>query len=874
MNCPSQIRFDPVVIKDKEARVTKKLSENEVISLLGDSNQIECIFEFVYADSSETFSYKDKNVTLVKEVKKDDVTFSYLDERKKIAYKKIKRNANTEFSYQIVSDSLAGNITPLTDDNIITLDETKTFIYIIVFNKEKEIVYITDELEIINEKEITFDYLRSYYIIENFNQKISSYLSFSKSVIIQSISEVFYQKDESKLPLSQVLPAFSEKSSEFSTEVTINNNQIGDHTLHIVLLDYDVTVDTQQIHIVDSIDKLIHTEAITVADCTYYNSSYSFKDIVNTDITLDLSLDYVQGNTVHHFKNVNNVFTLSASYLNDVGAGKTEIKVYDHKEVDIPLYTKSFTATNIVLDASSKQTIVSPTIRFSGLSCDATSIPLSVKSGESTIELSCSNFESSTMTCSTEPPLSAGEYLIQVNKEINLDHVTIYTEGDSSQITIALPTDIKQGENTITISSSDDVEKIKQIKVKKNNAQILDEYNKPGSTVEAALKYFTYDDEKKNIFLVLNLEQDMKYIITQIILDTNEIINFKDDEYVIAHYFTISSKYFFYSSSSKFVTLKFNSLSQAINNQNLIKYKIDESGTPTDSSCTLNETNLILSCQFTTTETSQKAYFGINSNLLSSQTIYFLTADVNGVDGCYSYVETSIDTPITVKITSQEDLNNKIKLYIDETETNVNQAATDVPFEYVFNVNIQRLAVGSHTLYIRVNDGVSIEVPNSMFNIQKVLEITLVSPDTIYFTTDPQILTIGFTGVITNEEISRIILKNSIISSNPIELTPTSFTGNYNLITVPVTLLSSQYIKGTYSILYKSQCGQEVDTGKTIKLNYNEIVKVTPSSLYIPDLQTGDISFTVSYKYPPAVSITGIKLGTESYSNINLLYLM
>ena len=116
-----------------------------------------------------------------------------------------------------------------------------------------------------------------------------------------------------------------------------------------------------------------------------------------------------------------------------------------------------------------------------------------------------------------------------------------------------------------------------------------------------------------------------------------------------------------------------------------------------------------------------------------------------------------------------------------------------------------------------------------MFNIQKVLEITLVSPDTIYFTTDPQILTIGFTGVITNEEISRIILKNSIISSNPIELTPTSFTGNYNLITVPVTLLSSQYIKGTYSILYKSQCGQEVDTGKTIKLNYNEIVKVTPS---------------------------------------------
>ncbi len=874
LNCPSQIRFDPVVIKDKEARVTKKLSENEVISLLGDSNQIECIFEFVYADSSETFSYKDKNVTLVKEVKKDDVTFSYLDERKKIAYKKIKINANTEFSYQIVSDSLAGNITPLTDDNIITLDETKTFIYIIVFNKEKEIVYITDELEIINEKEITFDYLRSYYIIENFNQKISSYLSSSKSVIIQSISEVFYQKDESKLPLSQVLPAFSEKSSEFSTEVTINNNQIGDHTLHIVLLDYDVTVDTQQIHIVDSIDKLIHTEAITVADCTYYNSSYSFKDIVNTDITLDLSLDYVQGNTVHHFKNVNNVFTLSASNLNDVGAGKTEIKVYDHKEVDIPLYTKSFTATNIVLDASSKQTIVSPTIRFSGLSCDATSIPLSVKLGESTIELSCSNFESSTMTCSTEPPLSAGEYLIQVNKEINVDHVTIYTEGDSSQITIALPTDIKQGENTITISSSDDVEKIKQIKVKRNNAQILDEYNKPGSTVEAALKYFTYDDEKKNIFLVLNLEQDMKYIITQIILDTNEIINFKDDEYVIAHYFTISSKYFFYSSSSKFVTLKFNSLSQAINNQNLIKYKIDESGTPTDSSCTLNETNLILSCQFTTTETSQKAYFGINSNLLSSQTIYFLTADVNGVDGCYSYVETSIDTPITVKITSQEDLNNKIKLYIDETETNVNQAATDVPFEYVFNVNIQRLAVGSHTLYIRVNDGVSIEVPNSMFNIQKVLEITLVSPDTIYFTTDPQILTIGFTGVITNEEISRIILKNSIISSNPIELTPTSFTGNYNLITVPVTLLSSQYIKGTYSILYKSQCGQEVDTGKTIKLNYNEIVKVTPSSLYIPDLKTGDISFTVSYKYPPAVSITGIKLGTESYSNINLLYLM
>ena len=874
LNCPSQIRFDPVVIKDKEARVTKKLSENEVISLLGDSNQIECIFEFVYADSSETFSYKDKNVTLVKEVKKDDVTFSYLDERKKIAYKKIKINANIEFSYQIVSDSLAGNITPLTDDNIITLDETKTFIYIIVFNKEKEIVYITDELEIINEKEITFDYLRSYYIIENFNQKISSYLSSSKSVIIQSISEVFYQKDESKLPLSQVLPAFSEKSSEFSTEVTINNYQIGDHTLHIVLLDYDVTVDTQQIHIVDSIDKLIHTEAITVADCTYYNSSYSFKDIVNTDITLDLSLDYVQGNTVHHFKNVNNVFTLSASNLNDVGAGKTEIKVYDHKEVDIPLYTKSFTATNIVLDASSNQTIVSPTIRFSGLSCDATSIPLSVKLGESTIELSCSNFESSTMTCSTEPPLSAGEYLIQVNKEINLDHVTIYTEGDSSQITIALPTDIKQGENTITISSSDDVEKIKQIKVKKNNAQILDEYNKPGSTVEAALKYFTYDDEKKNIFLVLNLEQDMKYIITQIILDTNEIINFKDDEYVIAHYFTISSKYFFYSSSSKFVTLKFNSLSQAINNQNLIKYKIDESGTPTDSSCTLNETNLILSCQFTTTETSQKAYFGINSNLLSSQTIYFLTADVNGVDGCYSYVETSIDTPITVKITSQEDLNNKIKLYIDETETNVNQAATDVPFEYVFNVNIQRLAVGSHTLYIRVNDGVSIEVPNSMFNIQKVLEITLVSPDTIYFTTDPQILTIGFTGVITNEEISRIILKNSIISSNPIELTPTSFTGNYNLITVPVTLLSSQYIKGTYSILYKSQCGQEVDTGKTIKLNYNEIVKVTPSSLYIPDLKTGDISFTVSYKYPPAVSITGIKLGTESYSNINLLYLM
>ena len=841
LNCPSQIRFDPVVIKDKEARVTKKLSENEVISLLGDSNQIECIFEFVYADSSETFSYKDKNVTLVKEVKKkDDVTFSYLDERKKIAYKKIKINANTEFSYQIVSDSLAGNITPLTDDNIITLDETKTFIYIIVFNKEKEIVYITDELEIINEKEITFDYLRSYYIIENFNQKISSYLSSSKSVIIQSISEVFYQKDESKLPLSQVLPAFSEKSSEFSTEVTINNNQIGDHTLHIVLLDYDVTVDTQQIHIVDSIDKLIHTEAITVADCTYYNSSYSFKDIVNTDITLDLSLDYVQGNTVHHFQNVNNVFTLSVSNLNDVGAGKTEIKVYDHKEVDIPLYTKSFTATNIVLDASSKQTIVSPTIRFSGLSCDATSIPLSVKLGESTIELSCSNFESSTMTCSTEPPLSAGEYLIQVNKEINLDHVTIYTEGDSSQITIALPTDIKQGENTITISSSDDVEKIKQIKVKRNNAQILDEYNKPGSTVEAALKYFTYDDEKKNIFLVLNLDQDMKYIITQIILDTNEIINFKDDEYVIAHYFTISSKYFFYSSSSKFVTLKFNSLSQAINNQNLIKYKIDESGTPTDSSCTLNETNLILSCQFTTTETSQKAYFGINSNLLSSQTIYFLTADVNGVDGCYSYVETSIDTPITVKITSQEDLNNKIKLYIDETETNVNQAATDVPFEYVFNVNIQRLAVGSHTLYIRVNDGVSIEVPNSMFNIQKVLEITLVSPDTIYFTTDPQILTIGFAGVITNEEISRIILKNSIISSNPIELTPTSFTGNYNLITVPVTLLSSQYIKGTYSILYKSQCGQEVDTGKTIKLNYNEIVKVTPSSLYIPDLKTGD----------------------------------
>ena len=81
-------------------------------------------------------------------------------------------------------------------------------LYIIVFNKEKEIVYTTDELEITNEKEITFDYLRSYYIIENFNQKISSYLSSSKSVIIQSISEVFYQKDESKLPLSQVLPAF------------------------------------------------------------------------------------------------------------------------------------------------------------------------------------------------------------------------------------------------------------------------------------------------------------------------------------------------------------------------------------------------------------------------------------------------------------------------------------------------------------------------------------------------------------------------------------------------------------------------------------------------------------------------------------------
>ena len=859
LNCPSQISFEPVSINntDKVAKVSKELAENEVNSLMGQLNQIDCVLGINY--KGESFTYKDKTVTLVKKVKTDGVTFKYMDENKKITYTKIQiipSIPSNKYFYQ----TQKWVINEVSNDSI-DLGTSKTSIYIIVFNENKEIVYITDQLEIIDEGDISYGYLRSYYLPENFPQKITAYLSGSKSEIMRSISDVYYQKDSDKISLSQVLPALSERSSEYSTEITLTNSMEGEYKLHVVLLGYDVEISTEltkQISIVPSIASLITVDSIRIDSCSYYKKNYNLSPtLIKED--LDLKIDYVQGNTVLHFKDISKTFILSSSDLNDVGTGLTEIKLYDHNDFDIPLYTYPFTATNIVLDSSSKIPSVTDIITFSGLSCDATSIPLSVDD----TPLTCENYTNPKMTCRIPETVLGGEHTIKVDSGIELDKVNIYTRGDGAEIDITIPTDVKVGENTVTIRSKSEnskVSDVKVIKVKRNNAQILDEYNAPASPTSSALKYFNFINDNTEIELVLNLEQDMKYSISQIIFANNTIVDYTDEQYVIVHYFSISSKYFFYSSSSKSVSLKFNSLSQAKNYIQSIYYKIDE-GSISTSSCVLQEADLTLVCQFTTqSDSSKQAYFGISEKLLSSQTIFFLTSSVTGADGCYSYVKESTETPITVTITSQQKLNN-IKANIDQSNSNpISPEVSDT--SYVFKVNIKGLSEGEHKIYIRVDDGINIEVPSSTFSIQKLIEISSVSPDILYLTSEPQTMTIGFSNVITNEQIKNIILKDS--SSNTITLTPNSFEGVYNSITMNVNF-QSPYISGTYSISYVSQCGQEVDTGKTIVIKYNEIEKVEPFSLQLSELDNKDATFTVTYKYTPYVQISHIKISGNEY---------
>ena len=241
---------------------------------------------------------------------------------------------------------------------------------------------------------------------------------------------------------------------------------IGDYNLHINILGYDAELANQNVHIVKQIKDIFDPTSIQIENCDYYKSSYQFTPILANEVNPDLSMDYVQGSAVHHFKKVKNTFTLSSSDLNDIGTGHSEIRVYEHNEVDIPLYTISFTATNIVLDASSKQTTLNTNIIFSGLSCDATSILLSVQKTSSTsdIELTCENYINSQMTCFANPALTKGEYTIKIKHEIEIDKVNIYSEGDSNQIIITIPTDIKLGENTINIYHTKNIEEIKQIK--------------------------------------------------------------------------------------------------------------------------------------------------------------------------------------------------------------------------------------------------------------------------------------------------------------------------------------------------------------------------------------------------------------------------
>ena len=217
--------------------------------------------------------------------------------------------------------------------------------------------------------------------------------------------------------------------------------------------------------------------------------------------------------------------------MNNIGTAHSEIRIYEHNEVDIPLYTISFTATNIVLDASSKQTTLNTNIIFSGLSCDATSIPLFVnKASTSDIQLICENYINSQMTCYANPVLSKGQYTIKVKNEIELDKVNIYSEGDSNQIIITIPSDIKLGDNTINISHTTNITTIKQIKIKKNDALLYEEYNRPESTIDNNLIYFKYSTTDGSIELVINLEADVRYAIKQIILDSNEIINYSDNK--------------------------------------------------------------------------------------------------------------------------------------------------------------------------------------------------------------------------------------------------------------------------------------------------------------------------------------------------------
>ena len=872
LKCPSkQITFSSVIINEQVAIVSKLLTEGEVNSYMNSTTlQIKCQIEISFEELN-IMTYDNITITLVKQVKKSDVKFSYISQEKKIIFRKVKIEKSNpiddtnSYYYQIVYDNNDKmEYTEIIEipSTIIDINKDKTYAYIIIFNNDKEIVYITDQCEIIDEMDITYEHLRNYYIQSATGQNIKVQLSGIKSAIISSISEVYFESvsgdTKNKLSLTEVLPAISETSKEFSTNMLLLEGFIGDYNLHINILGYDAELANQNVHIVKQIKDIFDPTSIQIENCDYYKSSYQFTPILANEVNPDLSMDYVQGSAVHHFKKVKKTFTLSSSDLNDIGTGHSEIRVYEHNEVDIPLYTISFTATNIVLDASSKQTTLNTNIIFSGLSCDATSILLSVQKTSSTsdIELTCENYINSQMTCFANPALTKGEYTIKVKHEIEIDKVNIYSEGDSNQIIITIPTDIKLGENTINISHTKNIEEIKQIKIKKNDALLYEEYNRPSATIDNKLLYFKYSTDN-SIELVINLEADVKYAIKQIILDSNEIINYSDNDYVIVHYFSITSKYFFEDESPiKTVTLQFSSLSERELNLNNIFYKLDNDIVTASSGCTASKTDYSLLCTFHTKTGSKFANFGTSNALLSNQTIYFLTAKVSGTDKCYSYITNKYE-PISIEISSPKDINIISK--IDEVGTSITPLSTTSP--YIFNINLQNLIVGSHTVYISVDNGSNIEVPNSTFTIRQLVKITGISPNTLYFTMDDQIITMEFTpNVITQGQIKNIIISDINDPQKAISSPPNSIDGYYNFLSFPVTTIDTPLTPGTYKVSYTSECDQVVETDFTIELKYNEIDSVNPLSTYLPSLLENDVTFTVTLKHSPSLGITLITL--------------
>ena len=112
LKCPSkQITFSSVIINEQVAIVSKLLTEGEVNSYMNSTTlQIKCQIEISFEELN-IMTYDNITITLVKQVKKSDVKFSYISQEKKIIFRKVKIEKSNpiddtnSYYYQIVYDN-------------------------------------------------------------------------------------------------------------------------------------------------------------------------------------------------------------------------------------------------------------------------------------------------------------------------------------------------------------------------------------------------------------------------------------------------------------------------------------------------------------------------------------------------------------------------------------------------------------------------------------------------------------------------------------------------------------------------------------------------------------------------------------------------